>query len=174
MHDCTSDNFGQNLKPKKMKNYKVLSVFFAFLMGSVCLMSSCKDDDETLGLIGSWNITAAVFNPPLDTNGTDPGGEVTDAYSLFFQQPCDQDDLFIFEEGGVYKNDEGPTKCDTSDPQFTPGTYTHVGSTITLIEGTDTTVFNNATITNSTLTGTAAVNVGGGTVATIDFTMDRQ
>jgi hypothetical protein len=134
-------------------------------------MAGCSDDDEELGLIGTWKITDAVFNPPVDTNGADPG-EITDAYS--FLPACLLDDLFIFEDGGVYKGDEGTTKCDTSSPQQTTGTYTHVGTVITLIEGTDTTVFTNANVTNSNLSATASnVNLPGVT-ATIDFTMTRQ
>ncbi|GEM_PF-969374 len=156
-----------------MKKHKFLSGLIMLLLGGVFFMTSCSDDDEeTLSLIGSWEVSAAVFNPPVDANGDSVLD--TDAYAMLFSQPCDQDNLFIFEDGGVSKNDEGAVKCDSLNPQQTVGTYTHSGSIITIIEGTDTTVFNDAVITNTTLTGTVTFNLDSANVAHVDFTMIRQ
>lgn len=156
-----------------MKNHKFLSGLLMLLLGGVFFMTSCGDDEDELGLIGSWKVTGAIFNPAIDTNGTTSGGLVTDAYGMLFSQPCDQDDLFIFQDGGVSINDEGATKCDPLSPQQTTGTYTQSGSVITIIEGGDTTVFNNANVSNTTLTGTVTFDFGAGE-ANVDFTMTRQ
>ena len=108
-------------------------------------------------IVGIWRVTQATFNPPIDTGA---GPNVTDAYHLLYPRACDQDDLFIFEAGSIFKDDEGAVKCDSLAPQYEQGTYTQTGSTITVISGTDTSVFNNTTISNTTFTGTVTVDVG--------------
>ncbi len=156
-----------------MKNHKLLSGLLILLLGGVFFMASCGDDEDELGLIGTWKVTGAIFNPPVDTNGATSGGTITDAYSILFALPCDQDNVFMFEDGGVFKDDEGATKCNSADPQYEQGTYTQSGSSITVYTN-DTIVFNNTIITNSTLTGTVTFDFGGGTLANVDFTMTRQ
>src|SRR5690554_2908420 len=116
-----------------MKKHKLLMVLTALVMGSAIFVSSCKDDgdEDVLGLIGSWKVTDATFNPPIDTGSGTP--DFTDAYSMLFRDVCDQDDFFIFEANNVFKEDEGAVKCDAGDPQQDVGTYTHTGSTLSLI-----------------------------------------
>lgn len=154
-----------------MKNHKLLTGTLLLLLGVTFFLTSCGEDEDEITLIGSWKVTGATFNPPIDTNGSTSGGTVTDAYPLMFPQTCDQDNLFIFEEGAVFKDDEGAVKCDTSSAQYEQGTYTQSGSTITIVTG-DTILLTNSAITKTTLTGTVTVDFG--VSATIDFTMTRQ
>lgn len=61
----------------------------------------------------NWRMTAQVVDPGIDVNGT----TVTDIYVLFLD--CTKDDLMKFETNGTITDDEGPSKCDPSDPQTT-------------------------------------------------------
>lgn len=156
-----------------MKNHKFLTGTLLLLLGVTLFMAGCKDDKEELGLVGSWKVTDAVFNPAVDTNGTTSGGLVTDAYSMLFEDPCDQDNLFIFQDGGVSIQDEGATKCDSLAAQQDTGSYTYSGSNVTLIAGNDTTLFFNVAVSDTRFTGTVTFDFGLGD-ANVDFTMTRQ
>jgi len=157
-----------------MKKHKLLTGVLFLLLGVSFFMAGCDKDEDEASLIGSWKVTGAIFNPPVDTNGTTSGGTVTDAYGMLFTQDCDKDNLFIFQDGGVYLGDEGALKCDPLSAQQDTGAYTFAGTVITIIEGGDTTKFNNAAVTKTTLTGTVTFDFGGGTNANVDFTMSRQ
>lgn len=153
-----------------MKNHKLLTATLLLLLGTTFFLTSCGEDEDEITLIGTWKVTSAVFNPAVDVNNDSILD--TDAYSFLFSQPCNQDDVFVFEEGGVFKNDEGATKCDPTDPQFEQGTYTQAGATVTVYTQ-DTIVFNNTVISKSNFTGTVTFDFGGGK-ANVNFVMERQ
>jgi hypothetical protein len=75
---------------------------------------------------------------------------------------CQKDDLFIFESGGVYKTDEGATKCDPTDPQQTTGTWVfNSGETmLTTVEGGDTVTVTITELSSSKLVGTQSDSTG--------------
>ncbi len=86
---------------------------------------SCKKDDnkpDRLDLLveKNWRLTALTIDPSIDWFGN--GTLVTNIYAQL--NNCDRDDLYIFERNGVYKLDEGPTKCSPNDPQTITGTWT--------------------------------------------------
>lgn len=102
-----------------MKNIQKIS--FILLSLAVFSFTSCnKNDNETPEpkpttaelLMGSWLTTKIEVRSD---------GVTTDATS--FLDPCEVDDLMIFEKDGVFKFDEGATKCDDADPQTTTGSW---------------------------------------------------
>lgn len=145
------------------------SAIFALLMVTTFLGAGCKDEDHSL--IGTWQVTAAVFNPPVDTGG---GTLIVDAYPILFPDSCLQDDVFIFEAKGVYIENEGATKCSPSDPQFIEGTYSESGSRLTTITDSATTIYNNTSVSEDVFTGTVVFAFSPTEVVPVDFTFTRQ
>ena len=93
------------------------------LTASAGMFSSCdKDDNDNdnkpktkteLLTAGSWKRTALVSNPAYDWNAD--GTSSTDVLSIMF--PCEKDNFDIYKTNGIMETDEGPTKCNPSDPQ---------------------------------------------------------
>lgn len=102
------------------------SITFTALVAMVGLlafsMTSCKKDkDEAtkteLLTGGNWQLTTLSSDPAFDWFGT----PVTNIYA---QLPaCVKDDLTVFKTNGTVNFDEGPSKCNTNDPQTTSGTW---------------------------------------------------
>ena len=140
------------------------------IAGSMILITSCNNnEDDAEGIVGTWKVTGAVFNPAYD-----PGsGLTTDAYSLMFGQPCSQDDLIIFQDNGTVISDEGALKCDSTSAQQTSDNYTLSGTTLTIFNN-DTTILTNIAIQASTITGSLSADFGSGTPVNIDMTLTRQ
>ncbi len=137
--------------------------------GGMILITSCNNNDEEVGIIGTWKVTGAVFNPAYD-----PGsGPTTDAYSLMFAQSCAQDDFIIFQDNGTVINDEGAVKCDSASAQQTTDNYTFSGTTLSIFSN-DTITITNVAIQATTLTGSMAADFGSGTPVNIDMTLTRQ
>lgn len=148
---------------------KLLSISIILIASGLVLLTSCKKEDAEAVLKGTWKVSGAVFNPAFD-----PGtGATTDAYSLFFSEPCSQDNLMIFQDGGVYIDDEGATKCDSTDAQQVTGSYTHTGTTIVIYSTNDTITLTNVNITKTNLTASSSFSFGSQN-ANVDFTLSRQ
>jgi hypothetical protein len=90
---------------------------------TIIALSCSKDDAATKKemLTGkNWILTAETINPGLDFGG---GIIITDIYSQYDQ--CYKDNIANFTTSGNYTFEEGPTKCDSNDPQvFDAGTWT--------------------------------------------------
>ena len=153
-----------------MKKLKLFSMALLLIAGSMILITSCNNnEDDAEGIVGTWKITGAVFNPAYD-----PGsGLTTDAYSLMFGQACSQDDLLIFQDNGTVISDEGALKCDSTSAQQTSDNYTLSGTTL-IILGNDTTSLTSVSINSSTMSGSLSIDFGGVTPANIDMTLTRQ
>jgi hypothetical protein len=84
--------------------------------------NGCKKDKTKTELLtdGSWKLSAFTINPAIDVNGD--GVLDTDLYNLVIQN-CSKDDFVTFKTGGTLTSDEGATKCSTSSPQTTSGTW---------------------------------------------------
>ena len=70
-------------------------------------LTGCKSDpapsiSKTDLISKTWKLTA------LTANGADTYVDL---------QPCEKDNLYSFTKSGNYTNDEGATKCDSTDPQ---------------------------------------------------------
>ena len=102
-------------------------VFFtkSFLLLSISFLlvrcSNNKDTPKTPAdlLLGSWGITGDIYSPAYDYLGN--GQLVTDAFPLY--EACEKDNIYTFNASNAGVLNEGPTKCDPTDPQSTPFTY---------------------------------------------------
>jgi Lipocalin-like domain len=78
---------------------------------TVCLtIESCKKDHKASNpIVGKWNMTAYIHDG-IDVYGTQV-------------LPCVTDNIITFTSDLQIIADEGPTKCNSSDPQTITGTY---------------------------------------------------
>ena len=65
---------------------------------------------------GSWKRTGLTSNPAYDWYGD--GNYATDLLSVM--KVCESDNLDTYKSNGTGDTDEGPTRCDQSDPQAWP------------------------------------------------------
>ncbi len=87
---------------------------------------SCKKEDgggskqqktkTELLTMGSWKRTALTSNPAYDWYGD--GTYATDLLSVM--KVCESDNLDSYKSNGTGDTDEGPARCDPSDPQAWP------------------------------------------------------
>ncbi len=84
------------------------------LLAMVAVVSSCKKDKSKTDHLtdGPWKILSMTLDPPLTT---ETGVQITDFLAQL--NDCTKDDLVIFNSNGNVSFDEGPTKCDSADPQ---------------------------------------------------------
>ena len=66
----------------------------------------------------NWVLSAQTVSPGYNAGG---GTIITDLYGQ--KQACEKDDFIRFETPNVLKFDEGATKCSSSSPQTTTGTW---------------------------------------------------
>ncbi|HTN17587.1 MAG TPA: lipocalin family protein [Chitinophagaceae bacterium] len=105
--------------------------FLTMLCLSVCFSACKKDPEETKAVVkpsgllyGQWKMTAYTHNnEDAFLNGQIPN--------------CVKDDRVIFTRSNTVINDEGPTKCNPSDPQTKTGPYTYNSAQNTLSVTTD-------------------------------------
>jgi len=152
----------------KFVSFAKVALLFA---GCAFLVTSCTEEDEEASIIGSWIVTDAVFNPAIMMDSV----MVTDAFSLFFPQACDQDDIIILQDGGVQIMDQGVLLCDSTAMQQETSTYSYTGTTLYLMEtsGDTTATITNVAITASSMTGSFTVEMNGES-ANVDVTLTRQ
>jgi len=111
-----------------MKRIIQLATLILGISGGVVSLSCNKDDnynDQTpptkteLLAAGPWKRTALTSNPAYDWNAN--GVSSTDVLSIIF--PCEKDNFDTFNTNGTVETNEGPTKCDASDPQTWTATW---------------------------------------------------
>ncbi len=97
---------------------KANKILFALIL---LIIFSCKKDPvkTTTDYLttGSWKLIAATSDPGLPISGT----VITNLFAQL--TPCITDDLAFFKVGGIVTFDQGPTKCDPSNPQSKNGTW---------------------------------------------------
>ncbi len=129
----------------------------ALLLVITCaaIFLSCDDDDDDndetpktkreLLTAGPWKRTALTSNPAYDWNAN--GVSDTDVLSIMF--PCEKDNFEEYKANGIVETNEGPTKCNSADPQIWTETwdlidneifYADYGYKFTLVEVTETTL----------------------------------
>ena len=130
---------------------KVLITLSAALL--IAGFNGCsKDDDSKLSEVitgKNWKLTAMTINPGFNFLGV----MITDVYAMM--EPCTQDDLITFNANGTLVTDEGPTLCNTGDPQQTPGTWTLSGDEkfLTVISEGDTLTMEIVSFSSSKMVG---------------------
>jgi hypothetical protein len=104
---------------------------------SVIGFSSCSDkktDDPTPGTTttttksktelltsAQWQLIAGTIVPPITIDLFGQTITFSDLLEFEGSEPCNKDDIQLFNSDGTITNDEGPTKCDPADPQTTSG-----------------------------------------------------
>jgi hypothetical protein len=107
----------------KYKNMKKALLFCSALL---ILGASCKKNDDnnsnpnsnskqSLLTNGKWKITASTATFDLGNGMTQSG----DLFSIM--QPCQKDNLYIFNTDHTTTADEGASKCNATDPQSSTG-----------------------------------------------------
>lgn len=117
----------------KQISIKILSLICAI---SLLFISSCKKDKDDNNAVTPaptpapvltkkelltgkyWKLTAMTVTPAYEVS---PGVFVTDYYSTL--QGCAKDNITFYTSNGDYIINEGPTKCQASDPQTVSGTW---------------------------------------------------
>ena len=97
-------------------------IYLIALIAVIEIFFSCKkENDESTGKTktelltsGSWKYTACIISPAYDYYGN--GNPVTDIYAIM--EPCEKDDFETFKTNGIWEYNNGPTKCDPSNPQI--------------------------------------------------------
>jgi hypothetical protein len=140
---------------------------FFVLFCCIGLTISCgKDEKTTIEILNAhpWRISSATISPGI-TNPAN-GSVVTDLLAL--AGSCLADNVYSFTVDSKYVVDEGPTKCDPSDPQLETGTLSL--STDNKSFTADGTVYTFESVSEDKLvyTFTALVN---GVSQTVKFTM---
>lgn len=111
---------------------KVLSLLS--LLSTLLILGSCQKDDSTntttktkteLITLKAWKYNDAKID--ADNNGT--GDQAIPAGVI---EPCQTDNAITFTTNGSGTVDEGPTKCDATDPQSIPFTWSFTNNETTL------------------------------------------
>ena len=130
------------------------------------LITACsKDEKTTIEILTAhpWKISAATISPGI-TNPAN-GSVITDLLALVGS--CLADNVYSFTVDSKYV-DEGPTKCDPSDPQLETGTLSL--STDNKTFTADGTVYTFEAVEENKLVYTFSASVNGIT-QTVKFTM---
>jgi Domain of unknown function (DUF5004) len=167
-------------------NFFRTTLLVGMFVGTLATISSCKKDKEeetvtpaptpaptkTELLTGkNWKLVAATINPAIELS---PGVFVTDWYAQI--QPCEQDDIQLYNTNGTYSID-AKVKCLPTDPATTTGTwiFNSAQTIITTDAGTaDATDFTILQLDATTLKGVVALDIGTGVIYTITATYAKQ
>lgn len=102
-----------------MKRKTQLASMLLMIAGIISFLS-CKENPvdkvktkTELLTAAPWKRTALISTPAYDWNAD--GTSSTDVLSIMW--PCEKDNLDIYKTNGIIDTDEGPTKCNPSDPQ---------------------------------------------------------
>jgi hypothetical protein len=124
---------------------------FLFLSLSIILINGCKKDSTTNNssitnrtplLTGaSWRMIAYTISPAI--SGT------TDIFATM--QACETDNYYKFLVNGTYTYDEGPTLCNSGDPQINDQGYWQFNTGQTIINFDNGDVWTILQLTTTTL-----------------------
>lgn len=104
------------------------------------IMAGCQKDDNNnnsgatktqLLTTGNWKLTSDYIDPAVDVDGDG----VADHEVLSFYDDCDKDDFIKFKSDGTVTFDEGPLKCNPSDPQSENSTWKFANNETQLVVG---------------------------------------
>lgn len=95
-----------------------------FSLAAFCLLAiaSCNKNDDAAQdrvepILGTWQLTAATVDPPIDWFGNQ-------ASNLYAQlPPCATDDLMVIQRNGAVNFDSGKDKCDPNNPKTAFGKW---------------------------------------------------
>lgn len=93
---------------------------FVILVIALLSVWSCKKDEKTtIEILAShpWKLSAATINPGVVNPAN--GSVLSDMLAIL--GTCLSDNVYSFTSDGKFIEDEGPTKCDLTDPQTNSG-----------------------------------------------------
>ena len=103
--------------------HSIMKQTFLAIAALAIMSSGCKKDDDNGGsitaadIVGTWTLTAANLKTTVN-------GSTTSSDYLSTLNSCERDNNFIYGADLKYTEDEGATKCNSSDPQTVEtGTY---------------------------------------------------
>jgi hypothetical protein len=104
----------------------------ALIILSVAVIAGCKKDDNKnsstsktqLLTTGNWKLTSDYLDPGYDVNGDG----IADHEMINFYDACEKDNTLTFKSDGTVTIDEGPTKCNPTDPQSQSTTWKFVNN----------------------------------------------
>ena len=114
-------------------------LLFATLILSSLFIGCSKDDNEDvkqptkteLLTAHYWQATAFTIDPAISIGGTN----ISDWYAQL--ESCDKDDIEKYNTNNTVTYDEGPTKCDPTDPQTETSPWSfNSDETILTVDGT--------------------------------------
>jgi len=129
------------------RQFNTLAILVTF---SLLIFTGCSKDDTAppaktnteLISTGTWKFSAATVG-------------VTDVSG--FLQPCQKDNIITFAAAGTGTLDEGPLKCNGSDPQTSPFTWNFLSSETQLFVSATLFTGGSSTFTIVSLTATQLV-----------------
>ena len=113
---------------------------------TVLFITACSKKDTTISKTqlltsGTWKLTAVVSDNDAD------GTYETDDYTGF--PDCYKDNFYSFHTNGVLEMNEGPLKCDPTDPQTETTNWQLINNDVNLVIWNDT--WEVLELTNTTL-----------------------
>lgn len=132
-----------------------LSAVILFVFAVSAIAGSCKKKNEseasriTLLTTSTWKYKEAGVDNNVD-------GVIDSPFPLAQADSCQTDFILTFKSDKTGINDEGPKKCNPTDPQTTPFTWD---------------ITNNDT--ELTLSATILASLGGGKLKILDITKDK-
>ena len=121
---------------KKMN--QITKVLFLSLLSLTLFFSACNKDDELITKTdlltsSSWKVTAETIDPGFPTfdNQGNITGSTNDLFAMM--DDCSKDNTFSFNTDKKLIMDEGATKCESTAPQKTAGTWSFNSEETTLI-----------------------------------------
>ena len=123
------------------KSNKLINGLRLFVCSFIFLISCQKDKNSSaaetktkLLTTGIWKRTALISNPAYDWNAD--GTFDTNILNTMF--PCEKDNFETYRTNGIDETNEGPTKCNASDPQTWTATWLFIDNETKLIfDGVD-------------------------------------
>ncbi len=152
-----------------MKKLNFLSTLLLALImaGAVSCKKKKSDPSPQERILGKWKITA--FTAVSSANP----GIIVDYYAIM--DNCAKDNFYEYRSGGVLIEDEGPTKCSSSDPQQTTGSYTLSadGKTLTWTQASESITFEVLELSNTTKKLKSTENDDSGNQITFQITFTK-
>ncbi len=96
-----------------------ISSDYGYRYASVVLSNSNWADPSANLFNKTWKLIASGIEPAMKDSST--GALFTDVYARM--QGCARDGFITFNANGTFSDNEGPTKCDNTNPQSVTGTW---------------------------------------------------
>lgn len=127
-----------------------------------------------------WQLVSGTIVPPITIDIFGQIITISDISDLDGSEPCNKDDVQIFNADGTITNDEGLTKCDPMDPQTTSGgkwAWMENETKLQIIDG-DTTLITVTELTTTSMKGKTIMELedmnGSPTTHTVTFTFTNK